>query len=405
MTPALLINVWPPAWNKSRTPPPKSPFVGDPAGLEVWYHVKSMIITYDTLAACISPPALALLCSPPAPRETSACAVGSSFLSRKSRCSHSTQTRGSACRGSCLHTTHVSNCNSSKKVSFTVRSYFLSLALFSRFGVWEVPDWFLITTQLWLTAFWHHALLHLQHLCSANRAISRRHLHQALPPLHAETTSGAADIPFTPLGNQATAGSWAREGRVRVQWSCSCTYYGAPVGMWGEKILMGGWGVEKYALTSARSRKSVFSPPINFFSPHSCPFRASITYTSAPQWSWNEAGKLTALLIDHAVLGLLRRQRADGAVVWELLHVALPRTRAHPAGRAARGPCDPLRHHAGGGIWTQKSEEKFPEYLLTSCLLSPFLKCIFNVFVDGNMINPWKKEEQVIQKGLEHNHN
>lgn len=121
--------------NPHPIPPPKSPFVGDPAGLKVWYHVKSMIITYDTLAACTSPPALALLYSLPAPRGTSACAVGSSFLSRKSRCSHSTQTRESACRGSCLHTAHVSNCNISKKVSFTVRSYFLSLALFSRFGM------------------------------------------------------------------------------------------------------------------------------------------------------------------------------------------------------------------------------------------------------------------------------
>lgn len=64
----------------------------------------------------------------------------------------------------------------------------------------------------------------------------------------------------------------------------------------------------------------------------------------------SEAGELTALLVDHAVLGLLRRQRADGAVVWELLHVTLPGARAHPAGRAARRPCDPLRHHTGGGI-------------------------------------------------------
>lgn len=64
----------------------------------------------------------------------------------------------------------------------------------------------------------------------------------------------------------------------------------------------------------------------------------------------SEAGELTALLVDQAVLGLLRRQRADGAVVWELLHVTLPGTRAHPAGRAARRPCDPLRHHTGGGI-------------------------------------------------------
>lgn len=69
-----------------------------------------MLITYGTLAACTSPPALTLLCSLPAPRGTSACAAASSSPSHKSRCSRSTRTRESACRGWCLHTTHVSIC-------------------------------------------------------------------------------------------------------------------------------------------------------------------------------------------------------------------------------------------------------------------------------------------------------
>lgn len=102
------------------------------------------MITYDTLAACTSPPAPALLYSLPAPRGTSACAAASSNPSHRSRCSRSTRTRESACRGSYLHTTHVSI----GLFAGWHPAHLLNLALFSRFDAEEVPERFLITTTV-----------------------------------------------------------------------------------------------------------------------------------------------------------------------------------------------------------------------------------------------------------------
>ena len=59
-------------------------------------------ITYDTLAACTSPPVLNLPCTPPVPRGTWARAASSSAPCRTSHCSRSSQTMESACRGWCL---------------------------------------------------------------------------------------------------------------------------------------------------------------------------------------------------------------------------------------------------------------------------------------------------------------
>lgn len=62
-----------------------------------------------------------------------------------------------------------------------------------------------------LTAFGHHALLHLRGLSLAHGAIRRAHLDHTVPLLHAHSTGGTAFIPFAPLGHQAAAGSWGTQ--------------------------------------------------------------------------------------------------------------------------------------------------------------------------------------------------
>lgn len=56
--------------------------------------------------------------------------------------------------------------------------------------------------------------------------------------------------------------------------------------------------------------------------------------------------RLTALVVDDALLRLLGVELAQRAVLWILLDVSLPGPHAHPAGHAAGGPADPLGHHA-----------------------------------------------------------
>lgn len=64
-----------------------------------------------------------------------------------------------------------------------------------------------------------------------------------------------------------------------------------------------------------------------------------------------EKAELTALVVDHAAVGLLGGQRAGRAVVGKLRHVAAAGARARPAGGAAGRPGHPLGHGAGGGVW------------------------------------------------------
>lgn len=56
--------------------------------------------------------------------------------------------------------------------------------------------------------------------------------------------------------------------------------------------------------------------------------------------------RLTALVVDDALLRLLGVELAQRAVLWILLDVPLPGPHPHPAGHAAGGPADPLGHHA-----------------------------------------------------------
>jgi len=63
-----------------------------------------------------------------------------------------------------------------------------------------------------------------------------------------------------------------------------------------------------------------------------------------------EKSKLTALVVDHAVLRLLRGQGAHGAVIGELLRVTLPGACARPTGQRTGRPADPLGQHAGRSL-------------------------------------------------------
>lgn len=56
--------------------------------------------------------------------------------------------------------------------------------------------------------------------------------------------------------------------------------------------------------------------------------------------------RLTALLVDDALLRLLSVELAQRAVLGILFDVSLPGPHPHPAGHAAGGPADPLGHHA-----------------------------------------------------------
>lgn len=85
-------------------------------------------------------------------------------------------------------------------------------------------------------------------------------------------------------------------------------------------------------------------------------------------------GRLTALVVDDALLRLLGVELAQRAVLWILLDVSLPGPHPHPAGHAAGGPADPLGHHARRRLCRRgDAQNKKRRYVTSGCRLEVFL--------------------------------
>lgn len=169
-------------------------------------------------------------------------------------------------------------------------------------------------------AFWQHAFLCLFQLLVAVSQLSSRFQHP-LPCSHALPTGDTAVTPLRPGREQAG------DGMALGHHALLC---------------LGGFCLAHGSISRSHLDHPV--PPLHARA------TAGTALVPLPPLS-DKAAAGRAFLIDNTFLSLLSRHFAHGAILRELLHISLPGPGSHPAGDAAGGPGDPVRHHAGGAIF------------------------------------------------------